>query len=211
MAASSDEHHGPSPWWSLLLLPIALLVGWLIGQTPPPPPGAAAPATAPAPPRVVSARPAPATIAVVTGFARHEPAPAQPPSPRQEPPRTELSEWCTYESALSESERNGKPVLLDFNAAWCPPCRRLRSDVFDHPARGRDVQLAVIPVSVVDQTRETGSNPPGIEDLQRRYEVDAFPTLVVFSPATGRNATHVGYGDPDQIVRWITDAARSVR
>ncbi|HVP15307.1 MAG TPA: thioredoxin family protein [Terriglobales bacterium] len=209
MAAAQDEPHGPSPWWSLLLLPIAILVGWLIGQAPPPLPRAAAPATATASRHVVSARPTPATSAV--SFERREPAPPEPQRASPEPPRAELSDWTTYESALSESERNGKPVLLDFNAAWCPPCRRLRNVVFDDPARGRDVQLAVIPVSIVDQVRENGSNPREIEDLQRRYDVRAFPTLVVFSPATGRSETHVGFGDPDQIVRWITEAAQSVR
>ena len=69
----------------------------------------------------------------------------------------------------------------------------------------------MIPVSIVDQRRETGSNPPEIEDLQQRYAVKAFPTLVVFSPATGRMVTTRGFGDADQTLAWITQAARSVR
>jgi len=69
----------------------------------------------------------------------------------------------------------------------------------------------VIPVSVVDRAREDGQNPPAIEDLQRRYQVDAFPTLVVFSPENGRVRRTKGDGDAQATVAWIREAARSVR
>ena len=134
--------------------------------------------------------------------------PSPPSDPRQ---RGEFSQWTSFENAMAESQRNGKPVMIDFNADWCPPCRRMKDEVFQDGAHAATVQNAVIPVSVVDRAREDGRNPPAIEDLQRRYQVDAFPTLVVFSPATGREMRTKGYGDAEATVAWIMEAARSVR
>ncbi len=140
----------------------------------------------------------------------HLPEPKAAP-PAAAPASTSLSPWTTYAEARSESETTGKPVLLDFNAEWCPPCQAMKREVFDAPVFGEDVRRAVIPVAVVDRSREEGANPSEIEELQKRYAVDAFPTLVVFSPRTGRSEKTSGYGDPDATTEWIERAAQKVR
>lgn len=122
-----------------------------------------------------------------------------------------VSTWTTYDAALAESRRNGKAVLLDFNAEWCSPCRMLKRELFDRPVEGREVCTAVIPVSLVDRVRETGANPPDLDVLQRRFGIDSFPTLVVYSPATGREEKLVGYAGRTATLRWIVSAAAAVR
>jgi thiol:disulfide interchange protein len=189
-----------SPAWALLLLPIGLLAGWLIGELPSPP--ARLPERTNSPGEAVASAPPSGTR-----FApRAEPRP-EPPQ-RQE---AEYSEWTSLDNAVAESRRNGKPVLIDFNADWCPPCQRLKREVFEDGSRGRAIQEAVIPVSIVDRVRENGSNPQEIEDLQRRFQVDAFPTLIVYSPGNGRTQRKQGYGGADAMVEWIVRAAESVR
>lgn len=133
------------------------------------------------------------------------------PGPAQEAPRPILSSWTSFDNAVAESRRNGKPVLIDFNADWCPPCQAMKREVFDDRRRGEAVQIAVIPVSIVDRAREQGRNPRDVEDLQQQYQVDAFPTLILFSPATGRMIRTKGYGGADRTVAWITVGAKSVR
>jgi thiol-disulfide isomerase/thioredoxin len=201
----------------LLLPALALPVGWWVGNLPTPEPAAPNATTAAAP--ATPSAPAPSAYPPVSSRAPEvrmmEMTTTEPPPPAVE--RTpeaethESSSWTTMDGALEESRRNGKPVFIDFSADWCGPCQRLKHEVFEDGARAATLQGAVIPVSIVDQRRETGANPPEIEDLQQRYHVEAFPTLVVFSPATGRMVTTRGFRGADATLAWITEAAKSVR
>lgn len=144
----------------------------------------------------------------------NEPAPVAAPALAPGDPaaaRTGGVRWLAIDAAIEESRRTGKPVLLDFSAEWCPPCQRMKHDVFENPARARAVEAIVVPVSVVDRYRETGANPPDVEALQRRHGIEAFPTLVVFSPTTGRTVKDSGFGGAGYTMEWIADAARQVK
>ena len=193
--------NGPSisPWWALLLLPLGAGAGLVVGNMPVPP-------RAPEPfahARVAEPAPDPTP-----------PAPGEPPPPERaetQPVKDQPSSWTSFNAAMEESQRTGKPVLIDFNAEWCPPCQRLKREVFDDWSLGRAVQVAVIPVSIVDRIREEGRNAEEVQDLQRRYSVDAFPTLVVTSARTGRSVQARGYGGPQATMAWINQAAKSVR
>lgn len=198
---SNPARRGPSLAWLLLILPAGLAVGWLVGEMPVP---ALEPAATPRLDRAAPAAAGPEASPVATSGQ----APTREPE-RQAP--AEISQWTTLDNAIAESQRNGKPVMIDFNAEWCGPCRMMKQGVFDDWANGQAVQSVVIPVSIVDRAREEGSNPPEIESLQQRYQVDAFPTLVVFSPASGRMEKTRGYGGAERTVKWITAAARAVK
>ena len=119
--------------------------------------------------------------------------------------------WTTYADAVSRSRADGKPVLLSFAAAWSEPAALLGREVFDDAAAGITVRAAVIPVAIRDRLREDGENPAEIARLEQRFTVDAFPTLVVFSPATGRVRRLRGYPGLAETLRWITEAAEAVR
>src|SRR4051812_22630929 len=70
----------------------------------------------------------------------------------------------TFTAEVLESDR---PVLVDFWAAWCPPCR-LMNPILDELAAER----GDIKVVSVDADRE--------QDLAARYGVLGLPTFVVF-------------------------------
>jgi thiol-disulfide isomerase/thioredoxin len=184
-----------SPWWALALAPVALGIGWLTGGLPAP--------SRPEPGVSIGTVPAPETAAPAL----------DPPSGARRASGSSivLSEWTTYDDAVRESRENGKPVLLDFSADWCGPCQSLRHEVFENEAASATVRSAVIPVSLVDRVREQGENPAALDQLQRRFDVQAFPTLVLLAPASGRFARRVGYPGDAETLRWITENAAGLR
>ena len=60
---------------------------------------------------------------------------------------------------------------------------------------------------VVDRQREDGRNTPAIDELQRRYAVNAFPTLVVVDGSGQAVARAEGYGGKMRLTAFL-DAAR---
>lgn len=92
--------------------------------------------------------------------------------------------WEPRQRAAALSRAAGKPILYDFTAAWCGPCKLLDRDWNDPAVAGR-VNDSFVPARIVDRQREEGKNLPEVSELQRRYEVTGFPTLVV-AAADGR-------------------------
>jgi thioredoxin len=60
------------------------------------------------------------------------------------------------------------PVLVEFTATWCPPCRMI-APVLDQIAADEAGRLAIVSIDV-DQNPET----------TRRYRVMSMPTLALF-------------------------------
>ena len=66
--------------------------------------------------------------------------------------------------ATTAADTSGDPVLLDFHASWCGPCRKMRPEVEKLVQKG-------YPVKSVDIDRSP--------ELSDRYKVKAVPTFVI--------------------------------
>lgn len=85
-------------------------------------------------------------------------SPAPPP-----PGGAAVSDSPSVAAALG----SGRPVLLEFSATWCPPCRKVKPEV---EALAREVQGKADVVQVdVDQQR----------DLAAKYNISGIPCFVV--------------------------------
>jgi thiol-disulfide isomerase/thioredoxin len=117
-----------------------------------------------------------------------------------------LIRWVAHEEAPATSRSVSRPILYDFTAAWCPPCHLLDREGWNDPKIAALVNRSFVPARVVDRLREEGRNRPELDALQRRFEVSAFPTLVVASPGGGQIAKFEGYRGREALVRFLEEA-----
>lgn len=82
------------------------------------------------------------------------------------------------------------PVLVDFTAAWCSPCRAL-APVVERVAVESEGRLKVVTV-------DTDASP----EVARRYGVRAVPTLLVFRGGQ-KTAGHLGLTTREKILQMV--------
>ncbi len=104
------------------------------------------------------------------------------------------------------SQATGKPILYDFTAHWCGWCKILDAKVFENPRDAAKINGLFVPVVVMDLRREEGKNPGDVAELQSKYQVRGFPTLVVQYPDNGVSRQMVGFGGEDQVMSFLSQA-----
>ena len=113
-------------------------------------------------------------------------------------------EWRAYsEQVLQRAAEAGKPVIIDFYADWCTPCRELEETTFHHAEVVEQARREFVMIKV-DVTQ---SGDPLHEKLLAEYGVKGVPT-VVFLDARGRERTDLRLVDflpPEPFLNRMAD------
>lgn len=85
-----------------------------------------------------------------------------------------------------------QPVLVDFNASWCGPCKMMKPVLEQFAAENSAVKVVAVDIDEEDE-------------LAEEYDVTSIPCLVVFEGGAEKNRC-VGYRNEDQIAELIGGA-----
>ena len=105
--------------------------------------------------------------------------------------------WAAYDGeAFTEAVTSGKPVIVDFYADWCAPCRELDEKTFSDP-RVREILDGYVRFKV-DQTRASKEAVV----LAKEFKVLGVPTVMVY-----RDGAEVfrltGFESADQFLKRV--------
>jgi thiol:disulfide interchange protein DsbD len=118
--------------------------------------------------------------------------------------------WKPYsEQTLQEAQNLKKPVIIDFYATWCAPCRELEQVTFHDALVVKQAESDFVMVKV-DVTK--GGNPVH-ERLLQQYTIKGVPTIV-FLNANGqerRDLRLVDYIPPDQFLGRMAELKKTGR
>ena len=95
----------------------------------------------------------------------------------------------TSENFESEVLQSDKPVLIDFYADWCGPCKMLSPIVDEVAEENTDIKVVKI-------------NVDNAQDLAMKYQVMSIPTLVVIKDGKEVNRS-VGLIDKEDVISLI--------
>jgi len=85
--------------------------------------------------------------------------------------------WLTYsEQYLSKANEEGKPIMIDFYADWCIPCKELDKFTFADP---RVIKLSREFIMLKADLTKSGKEE--VQQLKNRYNIKGVPTLVFLS------------------------------
>ena len=108
--------------------------------------------------------------------------------------------WQTFEEGLASAPRTNRPILLDFWADWCAPCKVMDADVYttDEVVRAAEPFVAVR----IDYDRKPA--------LARRYGVSDIPTIVVTDSYGSELFRYTGYLDAAAFREMLGSLPRDV-
>lgn len=131
------------------------------------------------------------------GAAAAAPAPEAAPVAAAHAPRVPWRTDLSWSDAVTSARNAAKPILIDFTATWCGPCRLLDVMVFNETP----VIVALADVLTV----KVDLDHPGADNLPRRFNITSVPTLV-WCGADGVELDRVnGYVSSARFLEMIAD------
>ena len=105
-----------------------------------------------------------------------------------------------FATAQTQAKEQGRWLLVDATAVWCPPCHKMDATTWIDPALEAYFAKDVLAIQIdVDQQAE----------LSEKLGINAMPTVIVFGPE-GELDRSVGYKTAEELLAWLTDLRQGI-
>jgi thioredoxin:protein disulfide reductase len=86
--------------------------------------------------------------------------------------------WLTDEpAAVAEARAANRPLLIDFAANWCLPCKEMELQVFSRPEVATEMnRFTLLRIDLSDETDELAA-------IKRKYGADTLPAIRIIAPS----------------------------
>ena len=111
---------------------------------------------------------------------------------------SDLVQWVDVTAANAMAKKQGVPVLYDFSATWCGPCKRMSKEIFSNQEHANMINKKFVPVRIYDD--DSGE---AVEKLRKRFKIRAYPTLVLVSSSGKKFKLKRGYSGVRTTLRWL--------
>lgn len=113
-----------------------------------------------------------------------------------------VNKWYyNIDEAAKIAAATNRPMMVDFMASWCGPCKMMDAEVFQS-ARFKDVAKDFVLVKIdVDEQKS----------VAQRYGISAMPTVKFVRPSGDAFHEFVGYGGPEQVFGEMAKAKAMFR
>ena len=108
--------------------------------------------------------------------------------------------WKTYKESNFSDPGNKKGIIIDFYADWCVPCKEMDKTTFLDKKVISEVNKYL--TLKADMTK---SMSPEVDALRNKFQIDAMPTILVFSPNWEEIKRITGYANADEFHKLLSD------
>lgn len=96
-------------------------------------------------------------------------------------------------AALDRARGSGKPVMVDFYATWCPPCKLMDKNTWtDSAVQNKLRAFEIVRIDVDLQPR-----------VMEKYGIQGMPTVICLDPKGKELQRSLGYTGPEEMVKLL--------
>ncbi len=107
-------------------------------------------------------------------------------------------EWMTdLQKALTIAEKQDKPLMIDFMATWCPPCKKMEDSTFSDP---RVIEKAGSFVTLRIDVDKQGEIADKYNCNASKYGGIGIPNILFMTHEEKRLRHIIGYRKPDVLL-----------